>query len=402
MSSRRLKIASVCRELPTPDKPTAGLFVLRRLQAMQTVSELKVFQPIPFLHIIRPLPKWAHSDSHVASGTEIFHSPMSYIPRFFKFLDSFWLYRSIYNQLASLKRQKGLDVIDAHFGYPDGVGSLRAGRRLGVPVFVTVRGVELDYLQSPTIGKELRNQLSSAAGCICVSHSLKNGLSEAGVDTSRTCVIHNAVDRELFRPRSRTESRRKLGVPLSSALIVSVGNLLSVKRHDVVIKAFAKIATEMPDAHLTIIGGSTHELDHPRDLRKLCERLGVQEKVTFAGTLSPTEVATWLAAADSFALASDREGCCNALLEALACGIPSVVTSVGDNGYFVMPGENGYLVPVNDSEAFFESLKRTLNRTSWDKDDISSRLKAGSWNTVASQVLDFMNAQINGKSGVNA
>jgi glycosyltransferase involved in cell wall biosynthesis len=265
-----------------------------------------------------------------------------------------------------------------------------------------VRGVELDYLESPSIGKELRNELSSADGCICVSHSLKKSLFEAGVDTSKTCVIHNAVDRELFRPQSRTESRRKLRVPLSSALIVSVGNLLSVKRHDVVIKAFAKVITEMPDAHLTIIGGATHELDNPRELIKLCEGLGIQQKVTFAGALSPTEVATWLAAANSFALASDREGCCNALLEALACGIPSVVTSVGDNSYFVTPGENGYLVPVNDSEAFFGSLIRTLNRTSWDKDEISSRLQVGSWNTVASQVLEFMGEQINGISGVNA
>ena len=55
----------------------------------------------------------------------------------------------------------------------------------------------------------------------------------------------------------------------------------------------------------------------------------------FAGTLPPQEIAGWLQAADVFALATHREGCCNAVLEALACGIPVVTTPAGDNAVVV-------------------------------------------------------------------
>jgi glycosyltransferase involved in cell wall biosynthesis len=215
-----------------------------------------------------------------------------------------------------------------------------------------------------------------------------------GVDGEKTCVVHNAVNRDIFRPQSKSQAREELGLTVRQPIVVSVGNLLSVKRHHVLIEAFAKILGAKPDARLVIIGGAMHEPDYPETLSKLCDALGVSESVIFSGTLPPSDIVKWLAAADVFALASAREGCCNALLEALACGVPAVVTSVGDNDFFVEQGTNGYLVPVDESAALSNSLQLALERRDWDRDSISTGLKVGNWDSVASQVFDFMNERM--------
>lgn len=331
---------------------------------------------------------------------EIDHAPMLYFPKFFKSLDSYWLYRSIRGKLFSYKQQDKLDLIDAHFGYPDGAGCVRAGRDLGVPVFITVRGVEENYFDNPSVGRGMRDALRQADGCICVSHSLAIKLMNEGIDIDRTRVIHNAVDRNKFRPAEKSSARQALDIPASRKIIVSVGNLLSVKRHDILIRAFSSLAERQPHAHLVIIGGAMHEPAHPQYLKKLARELRIADRVTFAGKLEAERVARWLNAADVFALASEREGCCNALLEALASGLPAVVTDVGDNGRFVRPGDNGYLASVGDSESMAELLILSLESEAWDRDRISSNLRVGDWDAVASQVIDFMAERIDVRNGV--
>lgn len=389
--SRPLAIASVCRELPTPSNSSAGLFILRRLAAMASRADVKVLQPVPYFPVLRPLPEWGNALAHYAGGLRIEHAPMFYLPKFFKTLDSSWLCRSLMPQLKALQANESLDVIDAHFGYPDGVACVRAGQMLGIPVFITIRGVEEDYLNNRSIARQLRQALKMADGCIAVSHSLRELAIEEGVSPDRVRVIQNAVDRRLFRPGDRTAARLAVSSVSEgdTRLVVSVGNLLSVKRHHVLIRAFADLLKVQPAARLVIIGAATHEPRYPGELKNLCEQLNVAPHVTFAGKLPPEDVAVWLQAADVFSLASRREGCCNALLEALAIGLPVVTTPVGDNKWFVREGQNGYLVPVDDHRAMAKALEVALTRSDWDRHRISSRLEVGNWDTVASKVLDF-------------
>lgn len=86
-----MKIASVCRVLPTPDSPAAGAFVLRRLAAMAGKADVRVIQPLPFLPVLRPLSPWARAPSRDAGGVTIEHAPMFYLPGALKALDARWL-----------------------------------------------------------------------------------------------------------------------------------------------------------------------------------------------------------------------------------------------------------------------------------------------------------------------
>lgn len=365
--SGKLSIASVCRVLPTPEDPFGGVFVARRLQAMSVKADLSVIQPVPYLPGIRALPGWARTESREEGGLRVLNAPMPYVPKFLKSLDGYWLYRSISSTLRRLQRSRALDLIDAHFGYPDGVGAVRAARLLDIPVFVTIRGVEVDLLHKPLIGPQLRRALERADGCVCVSHSLKEILVDAGIRSEDVHVIHNGVDRTLYRVLDKTLSREQLQVPADTPLIVSVGNLLSVKGHHLLLAAFGELVEHLPNARLVIIGGAMHEPRYPDELKARCESLAIAKRVTFAGKVDPPRVAQWLNAADLFALASKREGCCNAVLEALACGVPVVTTPAGDNSWFVKPGENGLIVPVGDTKAMADAFRAALERRSWDR-----------------------------------
>ncbi|HQW09488.1 MAG TPA: glycosyltransferase, partial [Steroidobacteraceae bacterium] len=211
--------------------------VLRRLAAMAGKADVRVIQPLPFLPVLRPLSPWARAPSRDAGGVTIEHAPMFYLPGALKALDARWLERSVYPKLAALHAAGELDAIDAHFGYPDGVGCVRAARRLGIPVFVTLRGMEVDALRTRGIRPQLIRALREADGCITVSHSLRDIAVEVGVAPGKFLVAPNAVDRAAFRPGDRVAARRQLGLHDAAPLIVSVGHLIAGKGHAVLIRA---------------------------------------------------------------------------------------------------------------------------------------------------------------------
>ena len=390
-----LRIASVCRSLPTPDNPSSGVFVFNRLSAMRRQADVNILQPIPCFPIARPLPDWFSETGTGAGGVPIARMPMPYVPGALKFLDGVWLDRAVHTQIGRLQANGGLDLIDAHFGYPEGAGCSRVALRLNIPLFITVRGFENEFLSRPFIGKQIRHALHSARGIVCVSHSLQALLTGIGIPEDRIEVIHNGIDHGTFKLQDRRAARAALDLPVQRPLIVSVGHQVRRKRHHLVIEAFAGIRQRHPEALLVIIGSDAPEPDHARQLRQQIETLGLGDSVRLIGNLPPSRVAQWLSAANVFALATAREGCCNAVLESLAAGVPVVSTPAGDNTYFVEEGVDGHIVPIDDAAALGSAIDRALV-TTWDNAAISRRLEAkvGDWDAVATRVIDFFNASL--------
>ena len=388
-SGNGLQIVSVCRVLPAPGNPSAGQFVARRLEGMARHAKLRMVQPIPYFPGIRPLPPWARQAAHMIDAGNVEHAPMLYLPGVLKSLDGRWLSRSVSGAIRRMKAEGQIDVVDAHFAFPDGVGCVRVARRLGIPVFVTVRGVEVDQLQRRSLRRQIVAALGAATGVVSVSHTLRDVLVNAGVDGSVIRVIPNAVDRKMFRPGERGEARLRLGLPPDGRLVVSVGNLVELKRHDVLVEALARARQDVPDLMLAILGGGDAQRGYSARLEGLAAHLGLGDAVRIVGRVPASRVADWLQASNLFALATSREGCCNAVLEALACGIPVVTTPAGDNAHFVRDGVNGRLVPIDDAEALARALVETLRRDTWDPRSISATLAVGDWNSVGRQVIDF-------------
>jgi len=400
--TRSLRVLSVCRHFPTPVDPAAGIFVLNRVEAMSRHAEVEALQPVPHFPLLAPLPGWAKAASHRPRSLEIRHAPMFYVPAILKRLDARWLARAVRGPAAATHRRRPLDLIDAHFGYPDGAGCVRIGRELGLPVFITIRGFEHEYVKTPEVGAQMVRALQEADGCVAVSQALGELAIAHGVPRERVRVVHNAVDSGMFRHLDRDEARLRLGLDPGLRLVVSVGQLIARKRHHVLIEAFAQVLARQPGARLAIIGGGSLEPEYPRRLRDLAERLGVAGSVDFHGNLEPAAVAEWLAAADVFALATAREGCCNAVLEALATGLPVVTTPVGDNAHFVRGGDNGLLVPVDDAGAMAEALAAALaGGIAMRRETIAAALErqVGGWDAVALRVLEFFGERLDARRG---
>jgi glycosyltransferase involved in cell wall biosynthesis len=231
-----------------------------------------------------------------------------------------------------------------------------------------------------------------------VSHSLQELALRKGIAANKIRVIHNAIDTSIFSFGERPEGRAGLGLEPDAKLVVAVGHLVQRKRHHVLIEAFARVRERWPEGQLVIIGARAGGDRYASELQALVDRLGLRNNVRFAGNLAPAEVATWLRAADVFALATAREGCCNAVLEALAVGTPVVTTDVGDNARFVTNEVNGRLVAVDDPAALAVALEASLDRRDWRREAIARRLhdQVGNWSDVAKRVLDFFRSSLEG------
>ncbi|MCS7466759.1 glycosyltransferase [Stieleria sp. ICT_E10.1] len=310
---------------------------------------------------------------------------MFYLPGIAKSYDSLWMERCVETWLCGLE-QSILDdaVLDAHFGYPEGVGCWRVAKRRGIPVFITIRGLEVELFSTRSRGRQLVKALSEATGVIAVSHSLRNAAILAGVPKGKISVIPNGVDTACFHPGNKESARTAVGYRNTNKLIVSVGNLKPVKGHDTLIRAFASLENRTRVQLVCIGGGVTSPWGI--ELRKQADSLGIGNRVQFIGPQSPAVVADWLRAADLFALASRREGCCNAVLEALATGVQVVATDAGDNAFFVKTPCCGRVVPVEDWKAMGVAVDECLE-SNFDLCSITESVRDCSWSRVAESVV---------------
>ncbi len=392
-----MRVASVSTLYPTRARPHLGVFVQRRLEALAHCLQashgaLRLLKPTPWFPLLRRRQAFKPA-AHAAGDPVVQATPMFYLPGVMKCFDGRWLNRAVLPTLQRWRDDEGFEVIDAHFGYPEGVGCVRAGERLGLPVFVTLRGSEVSYLEDAWIGPQLVSALRRCTGVIAVSRSLRQAVEARGIDPAKVRVIPNAVDDTLFYPAWKDERREKLGVAINRRLVVSVGQLVHRKGHHILLKAFARLRKQVPRVELAIIGGAAYERSYPVFLKALARDLGLADAVRFVGPLPPVEVARWLQAADAFALATQREGCCNAVLEALACGLPVVTTDAGDNALYVDAPSYGRIVPAENPDALADSLAQVLTEE-WDATAIAERVTGKSWADVAETVLQFFQERL--------
>jgi glycosyltransferase involved in cell wall biosynthesis len=167
------------------------------------------------------------------------------------------------------------------------------------------------------------------------------------LDPGRCSYIHNGVDCEFFDPATATEMGKELRKQLGSApddfVIVSVGQFRPEKKQEDLISACAELVRAGYPVHLALVG------DGPRraNLLRHVEVTGMSERVHLLGPLADVRPA--LGAADVFVLSSVAvETFSNAALEAMAAGLPVVLSDIGGASEMVIDGYNGYLYPPGD------------------------------------------------------
>jgi glycosyltransferase involved in cell wall biosynthesis len=168
--------------------------------------------------------------------------------------------------------------------------------------------------------------------------------------------IHNGVAPVAgWGPEEKAAFRRREGIPVDAPVVLCVSNFYPYKGHADLVDAIAKIAPAVPEAVFLLVGRDSGTLDATR--ARVRER-GIERAVRFPG--SRADVADLLRASDLFVHPSHEEGFSNAILEAMAAGLPVVASDVGGNREAVLDGETGRLVPAGAPAALAAALGELL------------------------------------------
>lgn len=177
------------------------------------------------------------------------------------------------------------------------------------------------------------NLVKDFRGFICVSEAICEALSREGVPSERLLFAPNAVDHDIFRPLPKLEARNNLGLDPAKFIVCSIGHQIPRKG----IQDLDLALGEIPEIDGIWIGQGYYR--------------PVSKNLQLVGPVNHSQLPYWLSAADCFVLISRKEGHCNAIEEALACGlpvicsnVPEVKAQVRDCAVCIYPGDVGSLV----------------------------------------------------------
>jgi colanic acid/amylovoran biosynthesis glycosyltransferase len=222
---------------------------------------------------------------------------------------------------------------------------------LDAPLVVSCHGSDLHV--DPLLGDEYRTALHEVfdrADLVhCVSGALAREAVALGLDPAKVFVRSWGVDTRMFQPASDSTIGGAPAERNGTLRVVSVGRIHWVKGYEFALQALAQVRRAGVDIHYTIIG---HADDKARlSVLATARDLGLESSVHIHGTQSQSEIVATLRSADVFVLSSLSEGLSTATLEAMAVGLPVVVTDVGGMREAVTDGVHGFVVPPRDPEA---------------------------------------------------
>ena len=230
------------------------------------------------------------------------------------------------------------DLLHANWAFSGVVAGL-AGRLTGRPVITTLRGDDIARVARSRLDRVLlRLCLRWSFRLVTVSPELERRVrSLYPREASRVTFIPNGVEERFYRlgERSGTESRTAAS---RERRLIAVGSLIERKGLDTIVRALALLPPDPPTSLILLGDGPERQ-----SLAALARSLGVADRVELPGAVPASEVDTFLSRADVFVLASRSEGRPNALLEAMAAGLPVVASDIDGVRGLIRDRENGLL-----------------------------------------------------------
>lgn len=378
---------------PRPGQSDQGVFVQRRAAALarRPGVDVQVVSPVPWCPVLRPAPE-----------VPVQHEPLPAVyPRMWSPPVLGWaadgaayaqaLKRTILESAASdeMPFSPGpIDLIDAHFVYPDGVGAWLAGRNLGIPVVVTVRGKIVSLSRRRLRRWQIAAMLRGVDARIAVSGSLAGWVRRVGGADLDVDVIPNGVDAGTFYLIDRSCARETLGWPQDVRHVLSVGHLQRLKGFDRLVAIWPAVRQRLGDVRLVLAGSRRGESSFQRRLAAAVRRVNAEARtdaIRYVGPVAPGVLNVMYNAADVVVMPSRSEGWCNAITEALATGTPVVATDVGGNREQLNSPELGTVVPDGDPVALVEAIAGAAS-SRWNRVLMAAHGGARTWGHVADEV----------------
>lgn len=263
-------------------------------------------------------------------------------------LDWSWVRR-----LRRLFRDVHVDVVHSH-GWGTFVYSVLAAELSGIPLIHGEHGKNFGELNENKRLKDWTQRLLARRlyRLVSVSEEIRSDWVRRVLPECRTLCIPNGVDTARFYPNEagRAARRQTLGASPDTCVIGSVGRLDPIKDYSLLLRALARMGPAARTWRLVLVGDGPLRAVLEREAREL----GISDRVYLAGR--QVDVENWLRAFDVFVLPSLSEGMSNAVLEAMAVGLPVVCRDLAAHREVIEPGIHGVLLDPCDEDALAGTL----------------------------------------------
>lgn len=374
-----MHICFITNKYPNIVEPNVIVFLQQLVSAIAAEGiKCTVICPVqinvyPRLHILPKL----RVDHYMGNNIEV------YFPRYFglgmtdflgynpALITTYFFEKAVDKVLSGLKDKP--DYLYGHFITPAGITCARLGRKYKIPAFFAYG--EATYMTIEAVGKKrVKRELTTISGVIAVSSQNKEMISEF-VPQERVEVFPNSIDNTVFYPRNRHEARKKYNIDPEQFIVSFVGSF-----------------------------------DDRKGINRLCEaidRFNGEVKVICAGKgkLVPTsenciykdavlhdDLPLFLSASDVFVLPTRNEGCCNAIIEAIACGLPIVSSDKSFNDD-ILDESNSIRINPDDVDAIYDAINQLKSNTTLREklhNGSLERAKALTLKERAKRILAFM------------
>jgi glycosyltransferase involved in cell wall biosynthesis len=259
-------------------------------------------------------------------------------------------------RIVQLVHREKIDIIQSHLLGANLYSSI-VGAICGVPVIGTFHG-QVDISLGDRLLRTKCRIINRADRLVFVSEHLRRYYClHTPIERAITTCIYNGIDTARFGARADRSLRSELGLSDHEILIGALGNVRPAKGYDVLLRAVGLLKNEYPELRFVIVGDpATGELG--RNLSELHRALGLGDMVRYAGFRRDVERV--LSSFDIFVLPSRSEGFSIATLEAMACGLPVIVTRCGGPEEIVCHGEDGLVIDRDSPSAIAAALRHLV------------------------------------------
>ena len=228
---------------------------------------------------------------------------------------------------------------------------------------------------------------------ICDADAVRDSAIQLGVDPRLVVQFPWGVDLDLFHPASTTSS------PIPEwdryRVILSTRNLEPLYDVETLVRAFAEVATDQPDLRLLILGDGSQQ----QTLKAIVDTAGLANRVRFLGHIQNSELPHYLRSADIYVTTSTSDGSSVSLLEAMATGLPVIVSDIPTNRQWVTSGRNGWLFPASDTDGLASVIREAASdsndRISYGRANRSLAETSANWKRSADVLLSCYNTILN-------
>jgi glycosyltransferase involved in cell wall biosynthesis len=309
-----------------------------------------------------------------------------------------------YRATLAVVRERGADVIHAHWAIPTGPAAVHAARRLELPSVITMHGGDVyvnpeqgyDFPTRWYVRPALRWTLRHAGALTAITEDCRQPALRAGAPDRSVHLVFNGTDLRRFSPAA--SGNGAVDPRFGPHMIFACRQLFPRKGIRFLIEAAAQLAPRFPDLKVVIAGDG---FERP-ELLRLAESLGIADRVTFLGWVPNTDLPPYYRAAAVSVIPSLEEGFGIPAAEAMGCQTPVVASDAGGLPEVVEHGVTGLVVPRGDSSALATAIGALLadpfKRTQMGLAGRERALRLFDWDRTAEQ-LEQIYAEVTPRTG---